>query len=104
MTIDNLFTKDLDFQKEEKQYIITRFKDEKITSDSVDFIKSSIKENFPELGWCYTRTKKQLVADERNHYIWFAIGGKVRQKALIFCFTVKNQVITDVTVQDERPL
>lgn len=104
MTLDNLFKKTYECEQGEKQNIISEFTNKKITAASVDSIKSAIKNAFPDLLWCYTRTKNQLIVDDRDIYIWFAIGGKVREKALMFCFKVEDQVITSITVRDERAL
>lgn len=104
MTLNNLFKKGSECELAEKQRIIASFSNRKICASVVDSIKSTIKETFPDLAWCYTRTKKELIQDDRDLFIWFAIGGKVREKALIFCFKVQEQVITDITVRDERVL
>ena len=97
-----LFNEEPNSDKNKKELIIKTFTNEKITPTLVDSLKSTIKETFPHLGWCYTRTKKQLTEDTRDLYLLYAIGGKVRKKALIFCFKVEKQIITNISTQDDR--
>ena len=79
-----------------------QYQNAKITAQILDEIKSLIKESYPDLKWCQTRTKKQLLEETRETVLWSLVGGSLSDKALIYSFNIQKMIIANISVKNKR--